>query len=221
MAQPLLNGGKRICRGELAMKVFWILIINISLVGVAQAQPQSHAYIHSMKSTAFTHYYFGVGLDGEVSKAKQRVGEAEDLKQSSWQGHGIRNTLGFEMIRFLQFEVAHSNIELKSTNQEKLSGSRFHGGANLSFAGPLGNILFGGGAIAGKYDYARLSESAGFVGTGYYYNIGYNYYLNTSVSFNAHLQNLDENIVRNSGSEELRSLQAEGTLVGMGFRIWM
>jgi hypothetical protein len=221
----------------LLARVNLLLAVGIAttlFAGAAMAQSPSHAYINQTRSSVNTNYFVSIGAEGEfgvfaskekgVKDGKDKASkEAEKTTESKWQGYGIRNEIGLEFLKFLQFNLGHTSLNLRSKDDstENLSGSRFHGGAALAFYAPLGNLSFGGGFLGSRLDYRRQDNAASYYGSGLYYEVGYNYFLNYNVSFYLNARRNQENLVRNSGQELPSSIQTETTSAGMGFKIWL
>src|SRR5690606_27074817 len=138
--------------------------------------------------------------------------------KAKWQGYGIRNEIGLEFLKFLQFNLGHTSLNLRSKDDstENISGSRFNAGAGLTFYAPLGNLRFGGGFLGSRLDYRQQDNSSSYYGSGYYYDIGYDYFINYNVSFYLAGKRNFENLVRNSGKVLPGSVKAETTSAGMG-----
>jgi hypothetical protein len=158
------------------------------------------------------------GAKAEVAKDDESPG----TDKIYWQGYGIRNEIGVEFVKFLQFKVAHTSLNLRGQDSsQRLSGSRFEGGTNLTFSAPLGNLQMGGGLVTSRLDYLNGGDTSGYYGSGYYYGLGYNYFLSSGVSFNAQVRQSQEHLVRNSGAKAVTSMDMAMRGVSLGFDIWL
>lgn len=193
------------------------------------AQGPTHAYLNTQRSSFNNHYFIGVGVEGEYGSANS-IGEnfaaatGVNSRNMTWKGQGVRNQIGVEYLKFVQFTLSHADVNLRNSSNgaETLSGSRFGLGTTLSFYAPLGNLRLGADATAANYDYRRDGTTSSYVGSGMSYRVGYNYFLTYNISFQANVEQLKEKIQRNGGSSETASsIRKETTLVGMGFMVWL
>jgi len=214
-----------------------LIIVGFALLSsgsVVYGQSPSHSYINSQRSSSVTHYSLSVGVIGEYGEfvsselvdenASDEFSDEKVNKVMKWQGYGIKNELGIEYLKFLQFQVGHTSMHLRSNNDssENLSGSRFNAGGGLNFYAPLGNLKLGGGFLMSRYDYHRQEHAGGYYGSGYYYSLGYNYFLSHRISFYAEAFQNVESVIRNSGNKELpANFKANTGSAGMGFNIWL
>jgi len=198
------------------------------------AQSPSHAYINTQRSSSVTHYSLSVGVVGEYGEylsselvdedSNDEFSDEKVNKVMKWQGYGVKNELGIEYLKFLQFQIGHTSLHMRSNSDssENLTGSRFNAGGGLNFYAPLGNLKLGGGFLMSRYDYHRQENAGGYYGSGYYYSLGYNYFLSQRISFYAEAFQNVENIVRNSGNKDLpANFKANTGSVGLGFNIWL
>jgi hypothetical protein len=200
-----------------------ILIAGVSAASPALAQSPTHAYINSMRSSYETHYFVSIGATGSAGTiTSQERGEDAESLSSRWQGYGVRNEVGIEFLKFLHFSVAHSSLNIRSSTRssETLSGSRFEGAASLNFYAPLGNLQMGGGFLGSRLDYRRESDSGSYFGSGYFYNVGYNYFMSSMISFYIDARKSQENLVNNNSSELPGNLKTDMSEAGLGFKIW-
>lgn len=209
-------------------KVSSLALLIFSLATSAFAQGPYHAYIDSMRSSNVTHYYVSMGAEGEYGSAEAQVPANKDDGNDAnnkhlWQGYGIRNEMGVEFIKFVQFNVAHTalNIHSKKDARERLFGSRFDAGARFTFSAPLGNLSLGGGLITSRMDYVHQDATQDFYGSGYYQSVGYNYFTSSNISISTEAKRIRENLTRNAGSNNIDGFKLETTTVGMCFKIWL
>ncbi len=196
----------------------------VGLTGLGQysaAQDLSHAYINTTRSGQISHYYLGVSIDTEFGNMK-RNNEADEVVATNWQGYGINNQLGVEMAKFIQFYVSHVSLNLrqKGEGDSRLVGSRFMGGARFVFYAPLGNLEIGGGATSLTLEYLSNKGNSEFYGSGYFYELRYNYFLSTAVSFTVTARSLSENLVNNGGNADIKNLRSSTNVASFGWSLW-
>ncbi len=219
---------------RLSLIASYAIVGCLLLVETSYAQSPSHAFINTQRSSSVTHYSLSVGIVGEYGDyessemVEANPGDEFDNGKKArvlkWQGYGVKNELAIEFLKFLQFQVGHTSLHMRSNSDstENLSGSRFNAGGALNFYAPLGNLKLGGGFITSRYDYHRQSNAGGYYGSGYYYSLGYNYFLSYRISFYAEGYQNFENIVRNSGNDEIPgNFRTKTGSVGLGFKIWL
>lgn len=220
------------------MKQFIFGAFLLSLAYTPSAFALEHDYVMSHRSSDMTHVYVSQGVEGEFSRyaltgvklvdtdspADTRIVDAKTGQQvRSWQGYGFNTVIGMEVLKFLQFNVSHTFLNMRATSSglERLTGSRLGGGMKMIFAAPIGNLEIGGGAVADRYDYQKNLETANLYGSGYYYSFGVNYFLNTQVSVYGTVKMVSEHLVRNGGSDAVRDINVDATNMGVGFSLWL
>lgn len=204
---------------------FMVLLWGLSSLGFSQYL--QHEYINSMRSSLYNYIFVNIGLEGEFASLniveKQLILNVNTLDKTQWKGYGIKNEVGIELIKFVQFYIGHSALNLKSYNGDlrSLSGSRLNSGINFVFNGPLGDLQFGGGVLVSKLDYQKFANRASVLGSGYYYLIGYNYFLSTSVSINTQIKQIEEKLTRDNGDSNIKSIKGNSISVSSGFSLWL
>jgi len=215
------------------IRVLSPLALVCSLFLVANtALGESHAFIQSMRSSSITHVLISQSIEGEFGKVDAAVDAMtnpdgtitpSETESKYWQGYNSKTAIGLELMKFIQFKVAHTFVNLKQKNNslENLRGSRLHGEFGLVFGSPLGNLEAGVGMLGAKLDYQRELESATFYGSGFGYYLGINYFISTKVSFFGQINVNEEHLVRNGGYSIVNAIDTSTSGAGLGFRIWM
>jgi hypothetical protein len=206
----------------------------LTLFGLSQlsfADDVSHNYINTTRTSYKNKIFVSEALDGEYGDMKMGHDTSHSTGNSSlgassgekWQGYSMTTTLGIELMKFLQFTASHSSVNLKSTHSdlEKITGSRFMGGAKLVFLAPVANLEIGGGIIGTRYDYQKDLDTAGLYGSGVYYSLGLNYFTSDQVSVFGVAKLIDEHSVKNGGSANVDGLTLKSTDLGVGVALWL
>lgn len=184
----------------------------------------SHAIINSQRGTD-RNVFVSQAVEGEYGLMTKVAsgGSADSSPSRIWRGYGFRNTLGLELMKFTQFSVSHSfiNMRSKADSLENLHGSRLMAEAKLSFSSPIGNMEGGGGFVASRLDYTHKLDNADFIGSGFYYTLGWNYFFTQQVSFFGVGKMFRENLVRNGGSSEIENIKTKTSSLGVGFSLWL
>lgn len=201
-----------------------LLAVSALMESAAFAGP-GHAVINSQRSSENNNVFVSQAVEGEYGHMnKIAAGLSPDQGENRvWQGYGFRNTVGVELLKFTQFSVSHSfvNMRSKASSLENLHGSRLAGEARVVFSSPIGNMEAGGGVTASTMDYTRLLENSDFLGSGYYYTLGLNYFLSQRVSVFGHGKMIRENLVRNGGSSQIENIKTKTNNAGIGFSLWL
>ncbi len=198
------------------------LTFALLLGGTSSAFGYSHTYISKYRSSSVTHFYVSQGLEGEYGKYNL-TGPNKLNENENWQGYGLVNSVGMEVMSFIHFGLSHNFLDMKAKSDElsTLDGSRFSGDVRLVFQSPVANLQIGGGVLASSMDYQRGIELSEFYGSGVYYNLGMNYYISSKVSIFGVAKQNDENLVRSSGNNGVEQIKAKTTSMGLGFKVWM
>jgi len=211
-----------------ATRAFLASLGLAALSQTANAQSVSHQYVNTQRSSSVTHVFVSQSIEGEYGEFELKSTAASlngtnNKTTSKWQGYNLTQTFGLEIFKFLQFNAAHSmmNMRSQSSSLQHLGGSRFSGGARLVFLAPVANLEAGAGVIGSRYDYQNQLSTANFYGSGSYYSLGFNYFMSQSVSLFGHGKMIDEHAVRNGGDSETTSITAKTTNLGMGFTLWL
>jgi hypothetical protein len=206
-----------------------VLLALGTFTGTAWSQSVTHNYVNTTRSSAIAHILVSQSVEGEygefeISGAGGTLGlSSSSPKVSKWRGYNLSQTLGVEIMKFIQFNVSHSMMNMRSSasSLERLGGSRFSGGAKLVFTAPLANLEAGGGVIGTRYDYQRYLSTSDFYGSGLYYSLGFNYFMSERVSFFGQAKSIDEHSVRTGGNSEAKSINSRTTNIGTGFTLWL
>ncbi len=194
----------------------------------AQAVP-SHDYLNTYRSSSMTHVFVSQSIEGEygeftmTSSKPSAISGATGAITSKWQGYNLTQTFGLEILKFVQFNVAHSMMNMRSSASgfERLGGSRLSGGMRLVFLAPVANLEAGGGFIGSRYDYQHELTSSDFYGSGVYYTLGFNYFMSEKVSVFGQAKMIDEHAMRTGGNADARTISAKTTNLGFGFTLWI
>lgn len=205
------------------------VIYGSALVAMSSvAKAESHNFINIMRSSTESHVFVQQSLDGEIGSYEKALRQSDPggsggSERQVWRGYGIGTTAGIELMKFLQFTVGHSFINMRYRDDalESLIGSRVQTGMRAVFLSPIGNLEAGAGIQGARLDYQRQLEHASLVGNGIYYSLGLNYFLSSRLSVYFEAKNSEEHLVRNNGSANLGSIDTETTMMGLGFRLWM
>jgi hypothetical protein len=192
-----------------------------------QAQP-SHNYLNTYRSNSQTHIFVSQSIEGEygdftVTSTGSNAAASAGVVKSKWQGYNLTQTFGLELMKFVQFNAAHSMMNMRSSKSgfERLGGSRFSGGMRLVFLAPVANLEAGGGVIGTRYDYQRNLTSSNFYGSGVYYSLGFNYFMSERVSLFGQAKSIDEHSVKTGGDSETSTISSKTTNIGVGFTLWI
>jgi hypothetical protein len=215
------------------MKTFIIVAALLPLASIttaanAQASP-SHDYLNTYRSSSLTHVFVSQSIEGEygdftiTNSRRSTLAASTGSITSKWQGYNLTQTFGLEVLKFVQFNVAHSMMNMRSSSSglERLGGSRFSGGMRLVFLAPVANLEAGGGFIGSRYDYQHDLTASDFYGSGVYYSLGFNYFMSDKVSLFGQAKMIDEHAVRNGGSADEKTISAKTTNLGFGFTLWI
>ena len=212
---------------------FAAVISLLSVIGYsAPAHGQSHEYIMMMRYAVQHHIFVSQSVEGSYGLFKKSSSEPSSStaaitstsgERSMWQGYDLRTAVGIELMKFLNFSLAHDSVNLRSKidGQESMSGSKLSGEGKLEFVSPMGNLEFGGAITGSRYDYQKGLESGGYFGSGFYYLIGWNYFMTYNVSAFATAKINQEHMVPNGGSSSLSTMDSDLTSLGAGFSLWL
>jgi hypothetical protein len=213
-----------------ALKILATLLPLASFATTAKAQATpSHDYLNTYRSSAMTHIFVSQSVEGEygdftITNSKSSgIASTTGPITSKWRGYNLTQTFGLEVLKFVQFNVAHSMMNMRSSSSglERLGGSRFSGGMRLVFLAPVANLEAGGGVIGSRYDYQHDLTSSDFYGSGVYYSLGFNYFMSEKVSVFGQAKMIDEHAMRTGGSADEKSISAKMTNIGFGFTLWI
>ena len=208
--------------------MFRVVVIKlaISMLLISQAAVAgTHSLINASRSGTQSNVFVSQALEGEYGHFnKISAGTTKEEGDSKiFRGYGIRNTLGVELMKFTQFSVSHTFLDMRSraNSLENLHGSRLQAEARLVFSSPIGNMEAGGGFTASKLDYTKQLDTADYLGSGYFYTLGINYFLSPKVSFFGNGKVYRENMVRNGGSSSIENIKTKTSGLGFGFSLWI
>jgi hypothetical protein len=208
------------------------LAITVSMTSViattAKAQPVSHNYVNTYRSSDISHLFVSQSIEGEygefeLTTSKNSATGSTGSNTAKWRGYNLTQTFGLEVFKFIQFNLAHSMMNMRSSGSalERLGGSRFSAGTRLVFLAPVANLEAGGGVIGTRYDYQHDLSTSDFYGSGIYYSLGFNYFMNEKVSLFGQAKTIDEHSVRNGGDAETKTISSRTTNLGFGFTLWL
>lgn len=212
--------------------LIWSITL-LALPTIGHAQSESHNLVNTMRSSWNNHIFVSQSVEGEYGTMREEGGSTPATAESSatttstsegkWQGYNTTSTIGLEVFKFIQFNVSHSSVNMRSTKTslEHLTGSRFSGGARLVFLAPVANLEAGGGVIGTRYDYQKNLDTAGYYGSGVYYSLGMNYFMSERVSFFGIGKIISEHSVKSGGDAQASTLTANTTSLGIGFTLWL
>lgn len=211
------------------LNTFLAIISLGAYSGVTWGQSVTHNYVNTTRSSAIAHIFVSQSVEGEygefeMSGSKSSLGlTTSEPSVSKWRGYNLSQTLGVEVMKFVQFNVSHSMMSMRSSasSLERLGGSRFSGGMKLVFLAPLANLEAGGGVIGTRYDYQRYLSTSDFYGSGFYYSLGFNFFMSERVSFFGHAKSIDEHSVRTGGDADAKTISSRTTNIGTGFTLWL
>lgn len=227
MKRSLATNPKRVVLGTLLSATLAFATLAIS----SSAFAGTHSYLNTMRSSTMSHIFVSQHVEGEYGKfsvmgtmpASETSEGGNYTKTSFWKGYGIGSTIGLEIMKFIHFTASHTfvNMANASDSLETLRGSRLNAGINLEFLAPIGNLELGGGITGSRLDYQNRLEISNFYGSGYYYSLAINHFVNSRLSFYGVAKISREHLDRSSGSTIARAMNSSTTLMGLGFRIWM
>ncbi len=193
----------------------------LTLFASEAAHAYSHQYINMSRSSQGRYIFVTQSFEGEFGQYTSK-GERGTVSKT-WQGYGIQNGVGMEIMKFVQFGVSHTQVNNRAKGDagQRILGSRLAGDMKLVFSAPVGNLEAGFGMLASRLDYQSGLEQASLLGSGMYYSLGVNYFLSGNVSFFGQARQYAENLVYNSGSADISSIQTDSRSIGFGFSVWL
>ncbi len=184
---------------------------------------QSHSYIDQSRSSLSKNLFLMTSVEGEYGRVQKTATDGGAIKVESWKGYGIRNGLGVEVMKFTQFSLSHTLLNMRSndSNLENLSGSRINAEIAFTFSAPLTNIQFGVGALVSQLQYQMIEKSASFTGTGHYYTMGTNYFFSPSISLRTDFKRIETDNKVTGGSSDFRQLKGMTDSFSLGLAVWL
>jgi hypothetical protein len=195
----------------------------ILLLGAQLAQGQSHSLVDRNRSSERTNVFLFQSLDGEFGKFQKSFKTQPEPVTQTWRGYGIRNGVGIELFKFTQFSLSHTLLNMRSRDSslENMRGSRIAGEITFAFSAPITNIQFGLGVIASQMEYQNYDRSGAYVGTGHYYNMGFNYFLSQMFSVQVLGKHSTIRHSASGGSLDLQEIQSSTDSLSFGLAIWI
>lgn len=205
-------------------RLFFVAVFSLGFLAFpSPLLAESHKLIHSYR--AGYDVYVSQSIEGEYGLLNfTESGQSlEDGTPENWRGYGFRNGVGLELLKFIQMGVSHSfvNLRSKATRLKSLSGSRISGDLKLTFASPLGNLEVSGGPTISRLDYQNGELLQDFVGNGYHYSLGVNYFLSSRFSLCAYGRTFKESLVRSGGDEAFEGASSLTRGLSLGAKIWL
>lgn len=200
------------------LTAYLVLMLNST-----NALAGSHSEIDRNRSSQSNNVFLVQAVDGEFGKLSKTKEGASEPQTQTWRGYGIRNGLGIELFKFTQFSLSHTLLNLRSrdTSLENMRGSQIAGKLSFAFSAPITNIQFGMGIIASQMEYQNLEQSSSFVGTGHFYEMGFNYFFSPMFSF----QTIGKHsTIRHSaagGSAQFKEIFTQTDSLSFGLAIWI
>lgn len=213
-----------------SIKAAMVTLTLCTMTPRVYAQSISHNNVNTYRSSAITHVFVSQSVEGEYgefqispSKSASGLTSTAGTTNAKWQGYNLTQTFGLEILKFVQFNVSHSMMNMRSaaSSLERLGGSRFAAGARLVFLAPVANLEAGGGVIGTRYDYQHNLSTSDFYGSGVYYSLGMNYFMTEQVSFFGQAKIIDEHSMRSGGDSETNAITSKTTNIGLGFTLWL
>lgn len=194
----------------------------------AFAQPGvSHNYVNTYRSSGISHLFVSQSIEGEYGEVELSTSgtglTSAGTRIEKWRGYNLTQTFGVELLKFIQLNIGHSMINMRSSSSalERLGGSRFSAGARFVFLAPVANLEAGGGVLGTRYDYQHDLTTSDFYGSGVYYTLGFNYFISEKVSLFGQAKTIDELSMRTNGDPNAKSIRSRTTNLGTGFSLWL
>lgn len=213
------------------LKILHTLGLLLGLGLSSEAWGQSHSYTNQMRSGDMKYFFFQQSVDGEIGHHTMTVNTAEDgttlstpkEQTKGWKGVGIDSTMGMEILRFVQFQLGHTFVNLTGQDDglSTLAGSRIHGGLRAVFTAPIVNLEIGAGVLGSRLDYRLQMNTTSLYGSGNYAAFGLSYFVSPRISLFGEGRMIREHLVRSGGSPISSSIDTEINTMGLGFRIWL
>lgn len=198
-----------------------LLLTGLAFSGTALAQ--SHSMIDKSRSSLYKNVFLTTSVEGEYGKLLKTEKGSDVILDESWRGYGIRNGLGIEMMKFTQFSLSHTLLNMRSSesSRENLQGSRLAGEIALSFSAPITNIQFGIGMTLSNLTYQSPLKSASYAGSGTYYTIGFNHFFTPSISVQAVAKRMEGESRLSAGEAELEKFGTKTDNLSLGIAVWL
>lgn len=179
--------------------------------------------IDRSRSSFYKNVFLTTSVEGEYGTVSKTEKGADGLSKESWRGYGIRNGLGIEMMKFTQFSLSHTLLNMRSSKSsaETLSGSRLAGEFALSFSAPITNIQFGLGMTLSSLQYQSLGKTTSYAGSGTYYTVGLNHFFTPSISLQAVAKRIEGENRLSAGESSLEKIGSVTDNLSLGIAIWL
>ncbi|WP_141736015.1 hypothetical protein [Oligoflexus tunisiensis] len=193
------------------------------LLGAQTALAQSHALVDRNRSSERANVFIFQSIDGEYGRIQKSFKSQPETVNQTWRGYGIRNGVGVELFKFTQFSLSHTLVNLRSRDSslENMRGSRLSGEVTFAFSAPITNIQFGLGVIASQMDYQNYEKSGAYVGTGHYFNMGFNYFVSQMFSVQFLGKRSTTRHTASGGSLDLQEMHSNTDSLSFGLAIWI
>jgi len=211
-------------------KVIASLITLTSLFIAPHVFAESHDYVTTHRSSYKNRVFFQQSIEGEFgsfstsgSKTNDFGGTDSYVESQDWKGYNFGTTVGMEVLKFVQFNIGHSfiNMQSKDDRNESLIGSRVKAGMKIVFSAPIFNLELGAGFQGSRLDYQKQLENGMFHGSGMYQEVSFNHYMNSQISLYLNAGYADEQLTRTAGSSAVKDMKTSTTVMGAGIRIWL
>ncbi|HYX32498.1 MAG TPA: hypothetical protein VE954_05245 [Oligoflexus sp.] len=199
------------------------LAVLALFLGSQAAFGQSHSLVDRNRSSETANVFLFQSVDGEFGKVEKSYKNQPEAVTQTWRGYGIRNGVGIELFKFTQFSFSHTLLNLRSrdTSLENMRGSKLSGEITFAFSAPITNIQFGLGVIASQMDYQNFEKSGAYVGTGHYYNMGFNYFVSQMFSLQFIGKHSTIRHTASGGSLDLQEINSSTDSLSFGLAIWI
>lgn len=199
-----------------------VSLVMFSVSGMAGAQ-SSHDMINKSRSSYYKNVFLTTSVEGEFGTLTKTEKGTEDLTKESWRGYGIRNGLGIEMMKFAQFSLSHTLLNLRSakSSAETLSGSRLAGEFALAFSAPITNIQFGLGMTLSNLQHQALGKTQSYSGSGTFYTIGLNHFFSPTISVQAIAKRMEGQNRLSAGESNLEKFGSVTDNLSLGIAVWL
>lgn len=197
-----------------------LALLSISGSAVAQG---SHDMINKSRSSYYKNVFLTTSVEGEYGSISKQEKGSDELTKESWRGYGIRNGLGIEMMKFTQFSLSHTLLNMRSakSSAETLSGSRLAGEFALSFSAPITNIQFGLGMTLTSLQHQALGKTQSYSGTGTFYTIGLNHFFTPTISVQAIAKRIEGQNRLSAGESNLEKFGSITDNLSLGIAVWL
>ncbi len=204
----------------------WIQNLMFSLFGLslaATALGQSHAMIDRNRSSWQNNIFLTQSIEGEYGSFETKASDSDAVSHKTWRGYGIRNGVGMEAFKFIQFSLSHTMFHqnAKSSSLENARGSRLAADLGLVFSAPIANIQFNAGLTAAEMDYQKGDENAAYSGTGRYLGLGLTYFFSPRLSLQALGKQMSSFYAKDGGNLAQDRIETKMENFSLGLSVWL